>query len=100
MKYGLVAIMTIALLTQPLISQSSAEGKRIVANVDAVHVTAVNAVSMPMAQLISQLSDQTKVAFCAENREDRGHSTLSSLLINLSVNPGDDLRTILDRLHH
>jgi len=68
--------------------------------VTAVRVGPVNARDVSLGNLIDQLSENTHVAFCIENRDNanRMRSTLGSLSINLNIDPVEDLQAVLSRL--
>jgi len=94
----LKAFAKMTILTIAMIVSQSSESQRAVVPLNSVRVGAVAARNSSLSHLFSQLSENTNIAFCFENRKSDKTDTLGSLSINLSINPDEDLQTVLIRL--
>ncbi|MBZ5521395.1 MAG: hypothetical protein LAP21_03960 [Acidobacteriia bacterium] len=91
--------VTAATITLVLAIGAQSQGDRpAIVPINAVRVGHVKSGSVALQDFINQMSANTHVAFCIENRGNAMRTTLGSLSVNLNVGPNDDLRAVLTRL--
>jgi hypothetical protein len=96
----LLLFLTITLFCPLLPPQDVPESPAKLVRLDTVKVGEIQANNLPLSEFLAKLSNNTKVAFCWENRYDEKvpADTLGGLRINIEIRPTDDVQTVLQRI--
>lgn len=96
----LILFMTMMLFCPFSTPQQVPLASRTIASLDTVKVGDIQATNVLLSDFLTKLSENTKIAFCWENRYDQRASvdTLGHLQIDLETKPTDDVQTVLQRI--
>jgi hypothetical protein len=95
-KLTLVALM---LWSSVVPQQDASRTFRKVERLEDVKVGELQVNDVLLSEFLLKLSDNTKIAFCVENRKDETVDSLGGLRLNLEIRSADDVQTVLQRIH-